>query len=130
MLCGLGGCIVAIAGWLLLVRWDMSEIDAIGRHKVGGGDDLAPRIGLVLAIATAVCSSVAVAWPRLPIGWSAAASSVTWVLLFSWRASVSRTNGANLWPVMLGGAVIPAAAVSTAMVLVVHALRTRQRTPR
>ena len=95
---------------VIFVPWDLSET-ASG----GGGDDYATRIGLVLVVVTVVAVSLVLAG-RLDATWLGTAAAVTWAVLFAWRAAVSETNGANMWPIAFVFFVLPAAAVANLVV--------------
>jgi hypothetical protein len=55
---------------------------------------------------------------RLEAKWLGTAAAGTWAILFAWRAAVSRTDGANMWPVAFLFLIGPAAIIAS---LLVHA---------
>jgi len=95
-------CLLAVALmlvlWLAPVPWDLSYFDEQGNVIAGGGDATASRVGLVLALLTVLWVLLAFAAPRLPVIAMSICASVGWVVLWSWRAAISRVEGANLWP--------------------------------
>lgn len=102
------GAVVSLWAWLLLVPWDLSEVAADGRLREQGGDDHGVMIALVAGVVVAVAVSLLLA-PRLrhaavPL---ATGGLVTWAGLFTWRAGVSETAGANMFLVPVLFAVIP-----------------------
>jgi hypothetical protein len=101
-----GGLVLTLLAWVMVVPWDLS-VDASG----GGGDDYATRIGLVLLVVTVAAVSLVLSGQQ-DATWLGTAAAVTWAFLFAWRAAVSETNGANLWPIAFVFIVLPAAAVS------------------
>jgi hypothetical protein len=113
------GLIGTLVVWVILVPWDLSE-DGSG----GGGDDYAARIGLVLLVVTAAAVTL-VHKGRLDATWLGTAAAVTWASLFAWRAAVSETNGANMWPIAFVFFVLPAAAVANLVVLTTARWRSR-----
>ena len=106
----MAGLALTLLVWVLVVPWDLSE-DATG----GGGDDYATRIGLVLLIVTVAAVSLVLSG-RPKATWLGTAAAVTWASLFAWRAAVSGTNGANMWPIAFVFIVLPAAAVANLVV--------------
>src|SRR2546423_996151 len=109
----LGFC-VAVGAWLLLVPWDLSELDPNGRPiPGGGGDHFAPRIALAFAVVVAVGLVLAVAIPSMSARRFTMWGGVAWALLFAWRAGASRVSGANLWPVSFVMFVVPAVVAAT-----------------
>ena len=110
------GIAACLALWLLLVPWDLSEVDSDGRIIAGGGDDTAPLQGAVLAILL-VTSLLGVALvPRF--GRIAGLSSfVSWASLWAWRASVARAAGANMWLAGFVVHVVPATVAASALVI-------------
>jgi hypothetical protein len=120
------GVAIGYATWLLIAPWDLSEIDEAGRAIAGGGDHLAPQIGAALAFLTALYCVGALVSDRLPIIWACAGSCAIWVVLFAWRASVARVDGANLWPIGLVFVVGPAAGCAFGAVAFCSTLRSRR----
>lgn len=106
----MAGLLLTLLVWVILVPWDLSE-DASG----GGGDDYAARIGLVLVAVTVVAVSLVLSG-RFNATWLGTAGAVAWVFLFAWRAAVSETDGANMWPIAFVFFVLPAAAVANLLV--------------
>jgi hypothetical protein len=114
-----GSFAVTVLIWLLLVPWDLSEVNELGETIVGGGDQLAPRIGSVLVVVTAAIAALAILCPWLPTTTASIWASGAWILLFAWRAGSARASGANLWMVGLVLVVLPCAALA---VLAVHVI--------
>jgi hypothetical protein len=117
---GIVGILVALVAWLLVVPWDLSEVDASGRPLSTGGDDHFAAIGLVYLLVVALGALLAVRNGR----WVAATGFVfgaclTWVALFAWRAGAARTVGANMFILPLAFLVIPAAAVAVFAVTII-----------
>jgi hypothetical protein len=119
------GATLGFAAWLAIAPWDLSEVDKAGRVVVGGGDQLAPQIAAALVVVTAMYCVGALVSDRVPILWACGASCAMWVALWVWRASVARVDGANLWPVGLVLAVLPAAALAFGAVAFCSVLRSR-----
>jgi hypothetical protein len=120
------GVAIGFAAWLAIASWDLSEVDEAGRVIAGGGDHLAPQIGAALALVTAMYCVGAFVLDRAPILWASAGSCITWVVLFAWRASVARVDGANLWPLGLVFIVMPAAGAAFGAVAFCSMLRNRR----
>lgn len=118
-----GSVAVTVLLWLILVPWDLSEVDDRSVTIAGGGDQLAPRIGSVLIVVTAAVAALAVIRPHGRVTAASIATATTWVLLFAWRASVSKTSGANLWLAGLVLVAIPCAAVSVGIVQIIRRAR-------
>ena len=114
------GRFLTLVVWAVFVPWDLSET-APG----GGGDDYAARIGLVLLVVTAVAVSLVLSG-RSGATWFGAAAAGTWAILFAWRAAVSETSGANMWPIAFVFIVLPAAAVANLAVQVSAHWRSRR----
>lgn len=117
VLLAVAGSAGAIAVWLTLVGWDLSEETAQGDHISGGGDHLAGRMALTLA----VVFSLALALGTSRHGQQRAVSfqigaATAWSLLFAWRAAAARTSGPNLWPIPFVVFVIPLAIITVALV--------------
>ena len=102
------GAVGSLGAWLLLVPWDLSEVDADGRSLEQGGDDYGGMIALVAGVVIAIAIGLLMAQQarRLAV-WFAVGGLVTWATLFAWRAGVSETSGANMFMVPLLFAVIP-----------------------
>jgi hypothetical protein len=96
--------VVTVAGWLLVLPWDWSTVDAAG-EPVEGGE---PWTGLIL-VAAIVGLTVAAVVRRQPRALLTAplAGVATMAILYSWRASQARTVGDNLWFFGLIGVVLP-----------------------
>jgi len=96
--------LVTVVGWLLLLPWDWSTVDANGR-RTDRGDVwsglffLAVLIGLAIAIVVRRYPASILTAPLTAV----AAMSV----LYSWRASQARVIGSNAWVFGLIGVVIP-----------------------
>jgi hypothetical protein len=119
------GVAIGFVAWLAIAPWDLSEVDKAGRAIAGGGDHLAPQIGAALAVVTAMYCVAALALDHLPVSWACGGSCAIWVVLFAWRASSARVDGANLWPVGLVMVVLPAAALAFGAVAFCSRLRSR-----
>jgi uncharacterized membrane protein len=102
------GAVVSLWAWMLLVPWDLSEVDADGLPRAQGGDDHGGVIALVagLVVALAVGLLLAPRWRRAAVP-VATGGLMTWTVLFTWRAGVSETSGANMFLVPVLFAVIP-----------------------
>ncbi len=97
-----GGALLALASWLLLVPWHLSELDAEGYPIEGGGDDAFLPIALVgVAVVAAAVLVLAIRRLRPTAAAFALGGLATWSVLFAWRASVARVSGANLWTLPL-----------------------------
>lgn len=109
---GLVGVAVSLGTWVLLVPWDLSEVDADGRLLQKGADDYGGMIALVAGVVIALSTGLLFA-PRTrqsALGF-AVGGLVTWAVLFAWRAGVSETSGANMFMIPLIFAVIPVTVV-------------------
>jgi hypothetical protein len=95
---------VTVVGWLVLLPWDWSTVDAKG-HPTGRGD---PWGGLVL-LAVVLALTVAMVVRRQPkaILTAPLAGLAAMAVLYSWRASQARVSGTNSWVFGLIGVVIP-----------------------
>ena len=128
------GVAAALVVWRIVVPWDLSEEAAQNPYFYDpafssgrGGDDYAPEIALVLVVLTVFAMAVILAG-RPDARWFGTAAAATWAVLFAWRAAVSRTSGANMWPVAFVMLVGPAAVIAS---LFVHATaRWRSRRPK
>jgi hypothetical protein len=96
--------VVTVVGWLLVLPWDWSTVDASGQPVEGGE----PWTGLIL-VAVIVGLTVAAVVRRQPRALLSAPLTgvATMALLYSWRASQARTLGDNLWVFGLIGVVLP-----------------------
>lgn len=102
------GALLSLGAWLLLVPWDLSELDADGHMLEQGGDDYAPMIVLVAAAVIALAVGLLVSpRTRRSAAWFATGGLVAWAVLFAWRTAVSETSGANMFMIPLLFAVIP-----------------------
>lgn len=102
------GAVVALGAWLLLVPWDLSEIDADGRMLDRGGDDHAGMIALVAGVVIAIGIGLVVSPRTRPSAtWFVLGGLVMWTVLFAWRSAVSEVSGANMFMLPLVFAVIP-----------------------
>ena len=119
------GAAIGFVAWRAIAPWDLSEVDKAGRAIAGGGDHLAPQIGAALALVTVMYCIGALVLDRVPINWACGGSCVIWVVLFAWRASVARVDGANFWPVGLVMVVLPAATFAFGAVAFCSMLRRR-----
>jgi hypothetical protein len=117
------GTAVALIAWVLLVPWDLSEVDTHGRELKGRGDDNAPFIAVValVVLVGGVLLSLSDR-TRHRAAAAVAGGSLAWVALFVWRAGVAEVSGANLFLVPLVMFVIP---VGIAMPLIVRGLAGR-----
>ena len=106
----IAGLILTVVVWVILVPWDFFE-----GSSGGGGDDTGRGLGLSSAWVTVVAVSVVLAG-RFDATWLGTAAAVTWASLFAWRAAVSESSGANMWPVAFVLFVLPAAAVANLVV--------------
>jgi hypothetical protein len=120
----LAGALAGLVAWLVLVPWDLSEIDESGVVIQGGGDDNAGNIAAVAIVLLAV--GLVLAFPRTRT--SAAAFTlggyITWAVLFGWRVGSARVSGANFFIIPLVIVVIPAAVI---VPLVVRSVARQQR---
>ncbi len=124
-----GGAALALLLWVVVVPWDLSEVETVqpmpGYYDDsggGGGDEYGFQIGVVLVVVTALAVAFVLAG-RTKARWLATAGAATWAGLFSWRAAVARTSGANMW---LAGFVIVIAPAATFAHLAVHAIARRR----
>jgi len=109
---GILGGGVAVACWLLLVPWDLSEVDERGVAPERGGDEYGAQIavvGLVVVVAglvTTLRASTRHLGPMVAAGGLAA-----WSVLFAWRAGAAETSGANMFMVPLVAVMLPSVVV-------------------
>ena len=130
-----GGAVAEWLAWQAFVPWDMSEVDKVGQViEPGRADHLWPQIFAALAVVTVAYMAIGFVWGRRLVVAASVGSAATWASIWSWRASVSRVDGANFWLASLVTLVLPAA---IAAVLLVRAavranelLRARQPPPR
>lgn len=110
LLVALGGGATAVLLWLLLLPWDLSEVDAQGRLRERGGDDYAGAIVAVAGIVVAIALILVLLRRTRPTAPLFAAGGLgAWAALFAWRAGTAETSGANLFMVPLLVVVIPLA---------------------
>jgi hypothetical protein len=106
---GIAGAAIAVAAWLLLVPWDLSELDEGGSMLARGGDDYGPHIAAVALIVILVGSATVLKAATRSAGPVLVASGLTaWSALFAWRAGTARVSGANMFAVPLVMVMIPA----------------------
>lgn len=99
---------MSLGTWLLLVPWDLSEVDPDGRMLEKGGDDYGGMIAVVAGVVIAIAVGLLFApRTRRSAPWFAVGGLVTWAVLFTWRAGGSETSGANMFMIPLIFAVIP-----------------------
>jgi hypothetical protein len=98
------------AGWMLVLPWDWSTVDAAG-DPIEGGE---PWTGLILVavLAGLVVATVVRRQPRAVLT-APLAGLATMVVLYSWRASQARVVGTNLWVFGLIGVVLPLGLLGT-----------------
>lgn len=92
------GVALVVVLWLLIVPWDLSEVDRLDRLRKERLDSSWPRVVLVGGV-TAVVGSIVASRRRMLGGVFLVAAFLPLVGLFAWRASAARTRGANLWGV-------------------------------
>jgi hypothetical protein len=121
----LGGATATLLLWLFVGPWDLSEVETVqpmpGYDYTGGsrsGDEYGFQVGMVLAVVTVLAVAFVLAG-RTRARWMATAVAATWAGLFSWRAAVARTSGANMW---LAGFVLVIAPAAIFVHLAVHAI--------
>jgi hypothetical protein len=104
------GALAGVALWILLVPWDLSEVDSSGRPLANGGDDQGGSIGLVAVLLTGAGVLLALS-PRTERAapWFAAGGLTAWAVLFAWRAGAAETVGANMFLAPLVVVVVPVA---------------------
>lgn len=102
------GAVVSLGTWVLFLPWDLSEVDVDGRLLEKGGDDYGGMIALVAVVVVAIAVGLLLApWTRQSALGFAVGGLVTWAVLFTWRAGVSETSGANMFMIPLLFVVIP-----------------------
>jgi hypothetical protein len=119
--------------WVILVPWDLSSADSIGRahhYESSWGD---PAVRVFIAVGAIYLLALAAAIP----GWVAPvpatiAASITWITLVTWRGFSAQVSGANmsaLWPII--GIPVSAFGCTTVVLIdyVVHAIRERHSDP-
>ena len=122
------GSVLSIGAWLLLVPWDLSEVDARGRVEPSGGDGQFGGIAVVYAIVI-VSGAALASWKATRAGAApfVAGAGLTWVVLFAWRAGSARTSGANMFLLPLVLLVVPAAVVGVCVIAVLQRHFTRRQ---
>jgi hypothetical protein len=104
----LAGAALALISWLLLLPWDLSEVDADGRVLDQGGDDFGGMIAVVAGIVVTASVGILLARrARWASAWVAMGGMAVWATLFAWRAGTSETSGANMFMIPLLFVVIP-----------------------
>ena len=112
------GAAVVVAVWLLVVPWHLDEVDELGRSLSSRVDQNAGRIALVIAFGGVLGFALATVTKETKVAMVfTAGASLSWAVLFAWRAAASRTSGANLFIIPLVVAVIPVAAALPLVVL-------------
>jgi hypothetical protein len=111
------GVAIAVATWILLVPWDLSELDANGSTLESGGDDS----GWQIAVVGIVVVLVGLATTLKPVARGAgpvlvASGLTTWSALFAWRAGTAEVSGANMFVVPLVTVMIPAVVLMPVLV--------------
>jgi hypothetical protein len=119
------GASAGLVAWLVLVPWDLSEIDESGVVIQGGGDDNAGNIAAVAIVLLAVGLVLAfLQRTRTSAAAFTLGGYVTWAVLFGWRVGSARVSGANFFIIPLVIVVIPAAVI---VPLVVRSVARQQR---
>jgi len=114
------GCALVFVVWRLVLPWHLDEIDEFGRRLTSSADENAGRIGLVFAFAAAVAFTLLFVTRKVPIATCfAVGASVSWAVLFAWRASVAQVSGANFFVIPLVGAICPLALALPVAILAV-----------
>jgi hypothetical protein len=105
----LGVGIAAAVAWLAVVPWDLSTVDEAGRDIDGGN-----RLGSVIValLIGGIAVFVAARIRRDAVLPAIIAAVAVPVVLFSWRASVARTDGASEWVALLVAIVLPLALIA------------------
>jgi hypothetical protein len=115
----LAGALAGLVAWLVLVPWDLSEIDESGVVIQGGGDDNAGNIAAVAIVLLAV--GLVLAFLQRT---RASAAAFTLGGYVTWRVGSARVSGANFFIIPLVIVVIPAAVI---VPLVVRSVARQQR---
>jgi hypothetical protein len=131
LLGGIAGAAIAIAAWLLLVPWDLSELDEDGSTLGRGGDGYGPQIAAVAIIVVLVGLATTLKATTRGAGPALVASGLTaWSALFAWRAGTAEVSGANMFVVPLVMFMIPTVVLMPLLVRRVGRLAQRsQRFP-
>lgn len=90
------GAITLIGTWLLLVPWDLSEVDAQDQLRSQGGSNAWPWLVVTVSVVAIVGCVLAYRARGQALSFLVGASCPS-VVLFGWRFGVARTRGANLW---------------------------------
>jgi hypothetical protein len=118
----LAGAAVALVSWLLLVRWDLSEVTEDGRPIEGGGDDNGLQIALVGVIVVALALVAAARASTRPAAATFVAGGMAaWTVLFAWRAGAAETVGANMFIAPLVTVFVPATIVAPILIRTIAA---------
>src|SRR5918995_5405312 len=128
LLGGIAGAAIAIAAWLLLVPWDLSELDKDGSMLERGGDDYGPQIAAVAVVVVLVgLAATLKAATRRAAPVFVASGLTAWAALFAWRAGTAEVSGANMFVVPLVMLMIPAVVLMPLLVRRVGRLAQRSR---
>jgi hypothetical protein len=96
LLGAIAGVAIAVAVWLLLLPWDLSELDADGSTLEGGGDDYGWQIAVVGVVVVLVGLATTLKARTRSAGPVLVASGLTaWSALFGWRAGTAEVSGAT-----------------------------------
>jgi hypothetical protein len=107
LLGAIAGVAIAVAVWLMLLPWDLSELDANG-STLGGGDDYGWQIAVVGVVVVLVGLATTLKARTRSAGPVLVASGLTaWCALFAWRAGTAEVSGANMFVVPLVTVMIP-----------------------
>lgn len=102
------GAGLTLGGWMLLVPWDLSEVDAVGNPTSTGGDDAWPAIiGVFFVVAVIGILAARFSQQGFAMAFTLVGAG-TWTALFAWRVSTARTTGANMWMIPFLVLVVPA----------------------
>lgn len=107
---GLTGILVATVAWVVLVPWDLSEVDAMGNLLADRLENRVTDIAIVVIWVASIGVFLAFlrGWGTVAVAFTAGGSAA-WVGLFTWRAAVARSDGANLFFASLVMYVVPTA---------------------
>jgi hypothetical protein len=91
-----GGALLVVLLWLVLVPWDLSEVDQFDRLRAEGLQNTWPRVVLVGAAAAVVGAVVTARQP--PVGGALLTGAfLAMAVLFVGRTRAATTRGANFW---------------------------------